>query len=375
METLIVLTYAAICIAIFKIFRIPLTKWTVPTAILGGIVLVATLVLVMNYNHPFTRQVRQAYVVTPLVSEVRAKVLSVDVAPNSRVEAGTPLFTLDPSRHEMRVARLTAELADALRNSQGRVASVGEAEAALVAAEARRDQAQRTFDRYRGAASAFSRQQVDQAQERRDTAQAGVVQAQAAVERARAQQETFDESVDPVVAAKQAELEEAQLDLANTVIRAPTDGYLSQLAVRPGMMAVPLPLRPLGVFLHEQSGTFTAAFRQQSLARIKAGAPAELVFDALPGRIFEAEVVEVLPAIAEAQLAAGERLVGGEAFANMDSRALVTLALKPGETLPPLPLGVSGQAAVYSEHAHHIAAMRKVLLRMLSWQHYLYLDH
>lgn len=36
METLMVLTYAAFCVALFKIFRIPLNKWTVPTAVLGA---------------------------------------------------------------------------------------------------------------------------------------------------------------------------------------------------------------------------------------------------------------------------------------------------------------------------------------------------
>ena len=36
MELLMILTYAAICYAIFKIFRLPLNKWTVPTAVLGG---------------------------------------------------------------------------------------------------------------------------------------------------------------------------------------------------------------------------------------------------------------------------------------------------------------------------------------------------
>ena len=37
METLMLLTYAALCIVVFKVFRIPLNKWTVPTAVLGGI--------------------------------------------------------------------------------------------------------------------------------------------------------------------------------------------------------------------------------------------------------------------------------------------------------------------------------------------------
>ena len=36
METLMILTYTAFCYTIFKIFKIPLNKWTVPTAVLGG---------------------------------------------------------------------------------------------------------------------------------------------------------------------------------------------------------------------------------------------------------------------------------------------------------------------------------------------------
>ena len=41
MELLMILTYAAICVAVFKIFRIPVNKWTLPTAVLGGIFLIA----------------------------------------------------------------------------------------------------------------------------------------------------------------------------------------------------------------------------------------------------------------------------------------------------------------------------------------------
>ena len=41
METLMLLAYAALCIVVFKVFRIPLNKWTVPTAVLGGIALIA----------------------------------------------------------------------------------------------------------------------------------------------------------------------------------------------------------------------------------------------------------------------------------------------------------------------------------------------
>ena len=35
METLMLLTYAALCWAIFKIFKIPVNKWSLTTAVLG----------------------------------------------------------------------------------------------------------------------------------------------------------------------------------------------------------------------------------------------------------------------------------------------------------------------------------------------------
>ena len=40
-----------------------------------------------------------------------------------------------------------------------------------------------------------------------------------------------------------------------------------------------------------------------------------------------------------------------------------------------LPTGTRAQVAIYSDHFSHVAIMRKVLLRMSSWQNYLYLDH
>ena len=147
METLILLTYAAICVFIFKVFKIPLNKWTVPTAILGGIVLISGIVLAMNYNHPYTEKVRQIYVVTPIVSEVRARVLEVPVKPNTPVKQGDPLVILDSTRFEARVAQLEAQLADTGQLAEGNVASVAEARAKVMQATAKRDQAVRTLRR------------------------------------------------------------------------------------------------------------------------------------------------------------------------------------------------------------------------------------
>ncbi len=114
METLMILTYAALCIAIFKIFRIPLNKWTVPTAVLGGIIMLGTVLLLMNYNHPYTKVAQTLVVTTPILPDVKGRVIDVPVQPNQWLKKGDVLFRIDPSVFQYEVDRLEAMLADAM---------------------------------------------------------------------------------------------------------------------------------------------------------------------------------------------------------------------------------------------------------------------
>ena len=77
MDLLLILTYTAVCVAIFKIFRIPLNKWTVPTAALGGIIIIGALIILMNYNHPYSEMARNYYISTPIVPLVKGRVIEV----------------------------------------------------------------------------------------------------------------------------------------------------------------------------------------------------------------------------------------------------------------------------------------------------------
>jgi hypothetical protein len=73
MELLLISAYIAICIVIFSVFRIPLNRWTVPTASIGGTVLVVTLVQFLNYYHPYSgtsRQYLTATSITPGATEL-----------------------------------------------------------------------------------------------------------------------------------------------------------------------------------------------------------------------------------------------------------------------------------------------------------------
>ena len=53
---------------------------------------------------------------------------------------------------------------------------------------------------------------------------------------------------------------------------------------------------------------------------------------------------------------------------------IATIELNDNVDVNALPDGIYAQVAVYSDHFTHVSVMRKVLLRMTSWVHYLYLD-
>lgn len=376
MDLLLILTYAALCITIFKVFNIPLNKWTVPTAVLGGVVLIGTLILLMNYNHPFTQVGNQVFSSTPIVSGVRGKVIEVPVEPNKPLQQGDVLFKIDPIPYEAEIAKLKAQIKEASQGALGLESQLQAAKAGEVKAIAERDKAQREYSRYQRGydKGAFTEQQLDTRRQAYKAAEAAVESAKASVEQAELALDSEIGGENTTVARLLAELRKAEFNLDQTVVRAPTDGFATQLALRPGVMAVPLPLAPVMTFVHTEEKIYTAAFRQNSLQRLKPGYEAEFLFRALPGKVFKGEVVDVLPAIGESQFQARGSLLGTEAL-RTSGRVFVTLKITDDLSDYHLPMGTAVEVAVYSDRFTHVSIMRKVLIRMKSWQNYLYLDH
>src|SRR4029450_6912203 len=95
MELLLALIYVSICIAIFKIFKIPVNQWSLSTAVLGGIVGIFLLLLVMNYNHPFTNNARIYFPVTPILPNVKGRVVELPVHTNTALSAWAVTWSND----------------------------------------------------------------------------------------------------------------------------------------------------------------------------------------------------------------------------------------------------------------------------------------
>jgi hypothetical protein len=55
-------------------------------------------------------------------------------------------------------------------------------------------------------------------------------------------------------------------------------------------------------------------------------------------------------------------------------RALAVLDITDDMTGYQVPLGADGEAAIYTQHVHELSLLRKILLRMRSWQNYAFFE-
>jgi multidrug resistance efflux pump len=380
MDLLLILTYTAICVVIFKVFKIPLNKWSVPTAILGGIFLISGLVFTMNYNHPYSEISREYFVTTPIVPSVTGRVIEVPVEGNTKVKEGDVLFRLDPTPFEAVVKQKEALLADVIQSSVPQLSSSLDAAIAGVnKAVAERDRAKVELDRHKRlvAKQAGSQRDVDRWEKEYDKWKSAVQEAAAKRKQAEVAVDSEIGGESTVIAKARADLESAQYNLDQTIVRAPTDGYVIQQTLRPGMRAASLPLRPVMIFVHDEDHYYVGWFRQNSLLRLEVGYEAEVAFDGLPGKVFAGEVAKVLPVLSEGQVQASGEMINFTR-APRPGRIPVLIHItdpKYKQYIDKVPGGAYAQTAIYSEHFHHVAIMRKILLRMSAWMNYLFPFH
>ncbi len=378
MDLLIIMTYAAICIGIFKAFKIPVTGITMLTAVLGGVFIVGFIILGMNYNHPFSSNGRFYYTTTPINPLVSGKVIEAPVREASKVKKGDVLFRLDPTGYQAVVEAKKAALAEAEQGALQLVEARKTSEARLQQAQAEEQRAKEAFERAETLGKsangvAIAQQEIDTKRGLYLAAKAASAAAESEVSRAKLAETAQIGGVNTTVARLRAELAAADFDLDQTTVRAPADGTVEQTFLREGMMATPIPLRPLMVFRPDEPPVFAAAFLQNSAQRLKAGSEAEVAFPAVPGRIFKAKVSRVQEAIAQGQVQATGALLDPDSIKGQ-GRVLVTIHFEDDLSAYQLVPGTTGTVAVYTDHLHHLAVMRKVLIRMSSWTNYLFSD-
>jgi multidrug resistance efflux pump len=275
----------------------PVRKWTL--VVLAICVLFLLYSLIADRLAPYTSQaVAQAYIVG-MAPEVAGRIIEVDVEDNQRVKAGQILFRTDPEPYQIAVEQAEAKLASVGQTIGASTAGVASAQAKLAEMTAKRDntrdQTARVLELVKRGTYAAAR--GDSARAESKAAEAAVLQAKAELDRAR--ESLGPQGADnPQVREAMAALQQAQLNLSRTDVLAPSDGLVTNLQLTTGQYATPG--QPLLTFIDLRDYWVSAEFRENSLGNVKPGDRAEVVFDILPGRIYQGTVETIGWAVARA---------------------------------------------------------------------------
>jgi RND family efflux transporter MFP subunit len=313
MEALILGIYAGIVWLIF--FKYKLLPWnTVSKVIVFTIPVVGmiTLILLLNIFSPSSSNVLVIRNSVGIVSQVKGRVTEVPVSIDRRVKKGEILFKIDPTQYQATVNALSAKLKLAkLRLEQNQ---------ALVKS---------------GAGNRFDLEKAE---------------------------------------ADFAELTEqklsAQYDLEQTIVRAPNDGTVVNLQLRPGAYVAAFPVASVMTFL-EDTPQIYALFNQNELHQIEVGNEAEFFVPSFPGKILKAKVEVVILAEGQGQLNATGNLPTTGLNKIDPNRFVVRLAMDDRHAELLLPAGAVGEGAVYTDHLAFLHVIRKVMLRVSTKLNYI----
>jgi len=316
MDLILTIAYVALCIAVFKIFKIKVTSMTVTTAALGGGFFMAWMYISMAYFHPYTESGQIYFKSSMIANNVRGKITKVYVVDETPMKKGDPIYEIDKKPYLSAVKDL---------NSQLKLAHI------------RLKQQQKLYDKKAGT--------------------------------------LYDlEKREQIVSSLSAKLLEANFNLENTVVRAPADGHILQNRLEVGTMAGVAKMASLGSFLLDEEPHYVAAFRPNGLPSIKVGAEAEVFFPALPGKVFKAKVSKIFSEVAEGQLLPNYQMKSLTKH-NVQGRVPVQLEIVDDISMYNIPKGSSFQATVFSDNLPMLIELRRILFHMFSWKNIINFEH
>jgi RND family efflux transporter MFP subunit len=166
-----------------------------------------------------------------------------------------------------------------------------------------------------------------------------------------------------------AQLQGAKWNLDKTVVRAPADGYVTNLALRKGARVGNLPLSPAMAFIDTSDTLIGVEINQIDARYIEPGQEVEVTFKFVPGHVYAGKVESILQAIASGQTQNSGTAVAPKAIEAAPFVARVKL--DDAAFAERLPAGATGTAAVYTEHVKVSHIIRRVLLRQVAILNYI----
>lgn len=372
MIAFILLCYVFVAWLIFAKFKLlPFDLKAKITTTAVGVIVVVGLNIWVNFVHPQSLDVRVFEHVVEISSRLPqpARVVEVAVEPNAPVKAGAPLFKLDPRPYQFEVDRIAAALAEAEQSVPQLEAAYRGAKSEVAQLTDQLELAERTYQRdlaaNKSGSGAVSEQRVDEARQQAAAAKNAVDAATAAAEQARIAVELADPKIDQL----KAQLASANLNLEETQLIAPADGFVANLTLKPG--AIVTPGQPVMSFVYNPEGIVVASFPQEYLRGVEPDDPVEIALDLYPGEIFTGHVDAVIWASGGGQIAPTGVLPTSTSTlprTRFAVRMELDESVMENRRIPP---GAGGSAAIYTKQAPPLRVLRQIILRWYTWLNYI----
>jgi len=322
MMNVLLLSYIGILALFVWLGFIPFNRFWKLSPVIVALALVIGLFIPMGWGAPSGPAVvvRNSVQIIP---DVAGEVIEVPVQPNVPLKTGDVLFRIDPVPFQAAVDQYSAQL---------------QRDQALL----QKDQANLARYETLVAASAGSRQQAED--------QKSIV--------------NQDEASTKVT---QALLAAAQYNLDKTTVRAPTSGYVTNLALRKGARVTGQ--SPVMAFIDTSQTILGVEIPQIYARHVQVGQKVEVTFKIFPGDVYTGRVEAVIQAVAS-----GQTQVGGVALAPTELQAapfVVRVKLDDQEIMRRLPAGSTGLAAIFTDHVTMTHVIRRVVLRQTAILNYI----
>jgi len=299
---------------------------------------------------PHTSQARVQAFVVPVAAEVAGQVLKVHVKNNDEVQAGQPLFDIDPEPYRITLQRSRSDYETVRRSFNASGSTVEAAKAGLQSAKAQLVYAQQDAKRleqiYAEDPGAISLRRVQNAQASLIAAQSKEKAAEADLEKAREGAGERSENNAQLISARSA-VEKAELDFKRTKVVAPSRGVVNDLRTDVGQYAQPGAPAMTLIPIHDL--WINADMTENNLGNIKPGDPVDIVLDVMPGEILKGRVRSVAGGVGTgqpAQAGALPKVENSRDWLRQAQRFPVAVEFDPSEAKRLQAVRIGGQANV-----------------------------
>ena len=310
--------YGVMLIVLVKLRIVPFNLFWKLSPIVVLLLLLIVLFIPMGWGAPQGSAfvLRQS---VPIVPNVAGEVIDVPVKANEPIKVGDILFRIDPAPYKAAVDQYLAQL--------------------------ERDNAQLVRDR----TNLTRYEQLE--------AQKSIARQQAEDQRVTVSQDKANIKITKEL------LENAEWNLDKTTVRAPADGYVTNVALRKGARVANLPVASVMAFIDTSETIIGVQIPQISARYIAPGQKVELTFKFLPGQTVNGTVETVLQAISTGQVqASGLAMTPNEV---QTAPFIVRVMLHDKGLANRLPAGATGQATIFTDQARATHFIRRIILRQV----------